>query len=156
MNSPSSCEILYINLAWGDYTTVDSMRLCWIYLGQLNLKVVYAFWPKPEECFSRQQLPEKFAETSAESKLPCEALARKSTPQSSIQFVRFNKGVRVGLNKFLEPKKIMVALGSNGCRPIFILALVGSNCLVDFSQAFCRKKCFFFLRRCELICRLTA
>ena len=104
MNSPISCEILYINLAWGDYTTVDSMRLCWIYSIELEGCLCF-FLSKPKECFSRQQLPEKFAETSAESKLPCEALARKSTPQSSIQFVRFNKGVRVGLNKFLEPKK---------------------------------------------------
>ena len=27
MNSPIYCEILYINLAWGDCITVDSIRL---------------------------------------------------------------------------------------------------------------------------------
>lgn len=97
MNSPISCEILYINLAWGDYITVDSIRLSW------SIELEGSLWPK--ECFSRQQLPQKIADASSESKLPCEALARKSTPQSSIQFVRFNKGVRVGLNKFLEPTK---------------------------------------------------
>lgn len=97
MNLSNSCEILYINLAWGDYITVDSIRLFW------SVELEGSLWPK--ECFSRQQLLEKFAEISSESKLPCEALARKSTPQSSIQFIRFNKGVGVGLNKFLEPTK---------------------------------------------------
>ena len=90
MNSPIYCEILYINLAWGDCITVDSIRL------SLSIELEGSLcFIKPKECFSSRNF--------VESKLPCEALARKSTPQSD-SFDSFDS-TGAWTQRIFEPKK---------------------------------------------------
>lgn len=139
MNSPISCEILYINLAWGDYISVDSITLSW----SIELEGCLCFFIQAKGMLFQAATSWKKCRHFVRIKAALWSFGTKINASIINPILSIQQGGSGWTQHIFGTNKNMVALASNGCRPIFILALVWSNCLVDVSQAFAEKNAFF-------------